>query len=296
MRIERILVTTDFSDCAAKAYTVAASLAKRFEAIVDLVYVREFPGIAIPEVVAEYARREPLAQLAELEKLAGSDVFDGVRVEHHVRDGYGPEALEAHRKERGHDLLVVASHGYRGVKHALLGSFAERVLRGVACPVLVCPSTSEQDLSTIDRIVMPVDLVPLNDAALVPVRFFAERCDAMVDVVHVLFTDLLPPQLVGEFDPVSGDSWSRAHEAVRTQLERWVDEHLEGLRTEIFVPKGHPARIVAKHVEEKNADLVVLSTHARGKLDHLLLGSVAEQIVRLAPCPILAVKPALTAC
>jgi nucleotide-binding universal stress UspA family protein len=53
---------------------------------------------------------------------------------------------------------------------------------------------------------------------------------------------------------------------------------------------GHPAETIVRVAQERGADLIVMSTHGRTGLQHVLLGSVAEKVVRLAPCPVLTVK------
>jgi universal stress protein A len=59
---------------------------------------------------------------------------------------------------------------------------------------------------------------------------------------------------------------------------------------DVEIAVGHPADTIVRLARERNADLIVMATHGRTGLGHLVLGSVAEKVVRLAPCPVLAVK------
>jgi universal stress protein A len=81
----------------------------------------------------------------------------------------------------------------------------------------------------------------------------------------------------------------RSEEAL-TQLRDLVANAFPG-PSEVAVAMGHPADTIVRVAQERSADLIVMSTHGRTGLQHMLLGSVAEKVVRLAPCPVLTVKP-----
>jgi universal stress protein A len=80
----------------------------------------------------------------------------------------------------------------------------------------------------------------------------------------------------------------RSEEAL-TQLRDLVANAFRG-PWEVEVAVGHPADTITRVAEERSVDLIVMSTHGRTGLQHVLLGSVAEKVVRLAPCPVLTVK------
>ena len=132
--VREILVATDFSDDADRAVRVALDYARRFKARVHLVHV--LSGL---EVEVE----RPLADAAAI---AGPDVQ--VR----VANTRGDPAEEILRYARGHaiDLIVVGTHGRTGFSRAILGSVAERVVRGSVCPVLVIPSRALAGAPAVD--------------------------------------------------------------------------------------------------------------------------------------------------
>ena len=80
----------------------------------------------------------------------------------------------------------------------------------------------------------------------------------------------------------------RSEEAL-TQLRDLAANAFPG-PAEVAVALGHPADTIVRIAQERGADLIVMSTHGRTGLQHVLLGSVAEKVVRLAPCPVLTVK------
>jgi universal stress protein A len=93
-------------------------------------------------------------------------------------------------------------------------------------------------------------------------------------------------------------------EAIYEEQRRWVEDALEqrarrarsaGLLARAVVRTGPPASTIAQTAADENADLVVIGTHGRSGLDRLIVGSVAERVVRLAPCPVLVVKARGTA-
>jgi universal stress protein A len=102
----------------------------------------------------------------------------------------------------------------------------------------------------------------------------------------------------GGFDPVVGGSALLSEPAVvrrdqgeeaLTQLRDLVATAVQG-PSDIAVATGHPADAIVRIAQERSVDLIVMSTHGRTGLPHVLLGSVAEKVVRLAPCPVLTVK------
>jgi nucleotide-binding universal stress UspA family protein len=86
----------------------------------------------------------------------------------------------------------------------------------------------------------------------------------------------------------------REGEAAKQRLEAQVEKakagHFEGAIVEIFLLHGHPTEVIPAHAGTVQADLLVVGTHGRTGHQHALLGSVAERIVRVAPCPVLVVR------
>ncbi len=78
-------------------------------------------------------------------------------------------------------------------------------------------------------------------------------------------------------------------EVVRTQLQDLIRGAFRGT-WEVEVATGHPADTIVRVAQDRKADLIVMGTHGRTGLQHVLLGSVAEKVVRMAPCPVLTVR------
>jgi nucleotide-binding universal stress UspA family protein len=141
MKIQKILVPVDFSSHSAEAVRVAADLARRYEASIELVHTFQLQTYAMPEgyVVPTQEQfdlivQELQGQLASAKKAALE--AGALRVETELLQG-GPasEILRVAQDDKV-DLIVMGTHGRTGVKHLLIGSVAENVVRHAACPVL----------------------------------------------------------------------------------------------------------------------------------------------------------------
>ncbi len=138
---KKVLCPVDFSDPARAAMNAAAELCAHFDAELVLFHAYQLPGYTLPEgsVVASPKMLQDLADqadthLAEWRGAAGR--MGAPRVT--TAKSIGDPALEVVRlaREGGFDLVVVGTHGRTGLRHALLGSVAERVVRRAGCPVL----------------------------------------------------------------------------------------------------------------------------------------------------------------
>jgi nucleotide-binding universal stress UspA family protein len=138
---KKVLCPIDFSEPARAAMEAAVQIARQFGAELTLFHAYQLPGYTLPEgsVVASPKMLQELAVQAEThlgdwKRLAEGLGAPGVATE----KGIGEPALEIVdlAREGGYDLVVVGTHGRTGLRHALLGSVAERVVRKSGCPVL----------------------------------------------------------------------------------------------------------------------------------------------------------------
>lgn len=142
VQLRSLLVPVDFSAVAHKAVEYAAALARNVGAKVTFIHVIE--PIAVPDFAAYYALpdAEELASRSQerLGELAAKLGFDRRSREHTiVRHGVVYQEIIRAADSIKADLIILSTHGYSGIKHVLLGSTAERVVRHSHCPVLVVP-------------------------------------------------------------------------------------------------------------------------------------------------------------
>jgi nucleotide-binding universal stress UspA family protein len=143
----------------------------------------------------------------------------------------------------------------------------------------------------IHDILVPTDFSEAADAALIYGRELASRFGATLHLVHVVGNLHLTP-----FADVYGDTVARLQadieEGAAKQLhERLLDSDGSGPPTRRAVlPSTSPVAAIVDYAKERGIELIVMGTHGRGAMTQLLMGSVAERVVRSAPCPVLTVR------
>ncbi len=146
-RIHRILVPVDFSANSRKAVTYATAFAKQFGATLTFLHVvqvnyayGEFGAIDFTALEREMR----VGAEKEIAALLASAAEAGIKSEALIREGSPPRMIAEVAREVATDLLIISTHGYTGLKHVLMGSIAEHVVRYAPCPVLVVRQ-QEQD-------------------------------------------------------------------------------------------------------------------------------------------------------
>ena len=143
-RIERILCAVDFSPTSDRAAVYAVGLASTLGASVRFQHVWEMPALyPLPEGALMFSADVIGAIEQEskkrMEACVGQHQSAGVAVDGRVVEGFAPEQIVKAANELDADLVVIGTHGRRGLAHALLGSVAERVVRTSLVPVLTVP-------------------------------------------------------------------------------------------------------------------------------------------------------------
>ena len=134
-------------------------------------------------------------------------------------------------------------------------------------------------------ILVPVDFDQSATVALDLAKQIAAGGDAVIHLLHVVAILLVP----GE----AANVVVVREDQVRAELERLANEQLSGIRCQVHVRTGDTARAVVEAAHDLGADLIVMPTHGRHGLPRFFLGSVAERVVREAPCPVLTVRPSI---
>jgi len=298
LKIKKLLFPTDFFPCANQALDHALYLATRQSAELHMLHAivlhEEDPHNAAAHVIDLDEIHAHLAALAE------KDMEDAIQhlpdtaptvVKAQVRGIAAADVILEYAETRDMDLIVMGTHGRRGLGHLLLGSTAEEVLRHAACPVLTVRER-QQALTPegVTRILVPVDYSAHARSAMDHARALAQAYEAEVDVLHVI-EDLVHPVFYWQGDTggpdLRPDVEERALEALR---QLWATSSGPQVPTRFHVVRGNPGRDIDDFAREHRSDLIVIATHGLTGLSHLLLGSVAEKVVRSAPCPVFTVK------
>jgi universal stress protein A len=145
----------------------------------------------------------------------------------------------------------------------------------------------------IRRILVPVDFSECSRAALECAVLLAERFGGSIEVLHVWDT----PHYVGpEFlirEP--GETGHPLEKGALAEAERRMREFLSGFRPggkqfQVRFEQGKPYETIIKLADDDHFDAIVMGTHGRSGLQHLVLGSVAEKVVRSASCPVMTIR------
>jgi len=294
MQIRRIAVGTDFSMESAVAVRQAMQLARHLGAEVILVhcYPMTQAQLNAHEQSLGHAEefrqvlREAMSQshdrLAELhQKLTGQ----GAEVSQLLADSPADVGLSQAAEQLRADLVVVGSRGRTGFSRLLLGSVAEKVVR--TCPTSVLVARGPEVRDGFRSVLLPTDLSDDTDDALELANALA-REDAAVELLHCWME---PIPVVYE----AGITTAGLVDEIRDNAVR----NTQALRDRLAGPDGDliasviPGRPVSgtlQHLEQGDYDLVVMSSHGRSGLRRLMIGSVAEAVVRHAPCSVAIVR------
>lgn len=293
--LNRILVPIDFSDFSDAALLYAVEMARAFDAELHLLNVMPNPALAYPEGYAFVAPDEGLEEtvLRELRKKPAVPESESLTVQHAVRVGTAFVEIVKYAEEHDVDLIVLGTHGRTGVTHMVMGSVAEKVVRKAGCPVLTVRPIEGRDthFGEIQRVLVPMDFSEHSEIALLYGCELARQSDAELHLMHVLADPAVEhPDFGLSMIPV-GQLQDELRERVEQDLEALeIPEVAKDLTIHRVLRTGVAFSEIIHYAETENIDLVIVGTHGRNALAQLLIGSVAEKVVRRSPCPVLSVR------
>jgi universal stress protein E len=289
-QLKKIIVGHDLRAGGEAALRSAVVLAKRCSAALRVVHVVEpqhsyqriSHPLTSPYTVEEIAQKTG----AKLQALAASPKLAHLQVEYEVRTGKPFVELIIARRAWQADLIVVggASQGAH-----FLGSTSERVVRRAMVPVMVAKRGLSAGAKTF---LVPTDFSDCARKAAKEALVLAESFRGRIIFFHVV--DLYPLYTVAYADEF-GVSVPLPPPAPEVIEKEWQD-FLSGLPVkevdwEKYTEEGEAATTILQEADQKHADLIVMGTHGRTGLEYMLLGSVAEKVVRRAHCPVLTIRP-----
>ncbi len=293
-RIETILCATDFSRTAELALAEATRFARRHEARLVLVHVIEAMPVSPYPILAAPEDEIPIRDLvlARLEEVSAPLRKSGLRVDLRIEVGLpGPQIVDVAEAENA-ELVILGTRGLTGIKHLVLGSVADHVVRRCARPVLAVHPGDRVIGERIERVLVPTDL---SGNAIAAADAFLRLFDG-VEEPHVdfVYADETPPY----FEPFKHETLARTgardeiRETIEARMQPTVDVLTEaGFEVETHVLDGNPVEVVSDFAAEHGADLIMMSTRGRGAIANMLLGRTAQRIVQIAACPVLTVRP-----
>ncbi len=210
-----------------------------------------------------------------------------------IRRGNPAQVIMDIEHDENVDLIVLGTHGRKGVNRMFGGSVAESVIRSANCPVLTLRqqehSKATQRHARPAKFLVPIDFSVYSYAALDFASSLAEAMNASLTILHVDETGEPVAGTTNQTDCLNRDGESHGRK-IWAQLRAYQSPD-DGIRFEHQLIRGPAHSQIADFAELNEFDYVVLGTHGRSGVGRALLGSVAEQVVRNANCPVITVKP-----
>lgn len=295
MKFGRVLVAIDFSHHSDAAARLAASLARGDGGRVMLYHAdgleRSAAPASLPPKVWEAYERDRDHQLrALLDERVERLHRDGLTVEATLQRADAVAGIMTFAREWNADLLVMGSHGADAAERLLFGSVAAWVARRAPCPVLVTRHEHGGPAATgrFHHPLVGIDYSRFSEP-IVRLACHITAPSGAMELIHIA-----PPVAPGDsVDPgweqpmIDAATEHRLADA-RTRLCKFVDGvDLDGCAVHCAVEIGRPAQALIEHVERAGNDLIVVGSHSRETQVEMLLGTVADRVLRHAHVPIL---------
>lgn len=185
------------------------------------------------------------------------------------------------------NLIVLGTHGHTGLKHILLGSVAEKIIRHAKAPVLVARESSQWPPQ---KILLPVDNLEYMEDSLLMASHWMQFGTPKVELLHVVsFPDMVfyTPYFPKD---THADTLRKMEKDALDWLKELSAKH-PSLAADVKVVTGPEVEEICRRSKEMDSDLIILPTHGREGLSHFFLGSITEQIIRYSSCSVLSFCP-----
>lgn len=287
--LHHIACATDLSDPAGVAADRAAQLAAQHTARLTLLHVISSGWVdELRAWLADSAQWQDKMTVetkgrleAEAARLNGAS---GAQASAVLLEGHPVKTLAETVLAQHIDLLTIGARGSSPLHHLLVGTTAERLLRKVACPLLVVRRPSPQPYR---RVLIPLDFSPWSERAVGLARLLAP--DAMLVLMHsfsIPFEEKL--RFAGVDDATLVHYREKVRNEARQQMQDFVLIHdLPENGYELCLTEGDAPQHILTQARERGCDLIVIGKHGRHAAEELLLGSVTKHVVSEAECDVL---------
>jgi nucleotide-binding universal stress UspA family protein len=295
MMFTRILVPLDGSATAEKALPYARALGRALEIPVELLAAIETAGDFSTEkaryldTLIEDGVRNSQEYLKRVSK-----TFSGAAVQCIVEKGRAEEVIIARAATHQGTLIAMATHGRSGLNRWLLGSVAEKVLRGANNAVLVVRANEEataEGEAAPDSIIVPLDGSALAESVLPCTVELAKAFNFKV----TLLRSYSLKQIIFSFEEYSPDLDELKGE-LKWEAMSYLDEKVSELKSRglvdvsCYVTEGDAAETIIEMAMGAPNSVISMSTHSGSAIKHWVLGSVTEKVLRHANNPVLVIR------
>lgn len=316
-QVDHILVPIDLHDNAEPVVAWAALMARAFRSRLTLLHVNEIveplkhhpvaqtePLLGPTENIDAWRRAYTQSAQAAFARLT-TQYCDGLSVATTIIEGRASISVLQYLDTHPTQLIVMGTHGRPWYQRVVIGSTAETILRSAPCPTLIVRNVEKADvLPRLKTMLLPTDF---SESGMVSEEWALQLAENKeVILLHAVENPLLdvydPDHAEIDLRRIMEESrehpprsaqpfWDHAHHVAHAKLATLRQQFLSmRAQVEVMVREGPAAEDILHTAERRQVDLIIMSTHGRSGVRRLLLGSVAEKIIRAAPCPVLAVR------
>jgi len=289
----QILFAADFSVNSEEAFRTACSVATEnasriFVLHVDEPYLVPEEPVYFGQQAVQYRAVPPDKSEVEAIKRRMREVYTtdrAIDLVYETREGDAAQEILRMAEEIDSDLIVMGTHGRTGLSGLLAGSVAIAVLRGARCPVLALRAGERpRETAEVRVILHPTDFSVDSEAALQVARSLARDHGARLIILHVATLDVFSDGTAAA--EIDNGVYREALDDLRRRISGPDLKH----PVETLLSRGFAAEGIIESAKNVGCDLIVMGTHGRTGLTRLLMGSVAENVLPRADCPVLIFK------
>jgi nucleotide-binding universal stress UspA family protein len=299
---QSLLVALDGSTLAEQALPVAGSIAHRGRLQVHLASVAQpVPALLasadepVPEPGLEQELRDQLTEYLKSTAEA-LETTHGAEVTYALLEGSPAQALADHGRARHIGLIVMTTHGHSGINRVWLGSVADRLVRRTRIPVLLLRPSDGAPPTEFRHVLIALDGLPEGEQVLEPALELGSMWpDCRFTVVQVVEPPVALITRMAMHPARMRPHWRELQEnSARSYVERIAAQlrsRGRSVHTEVISARG-PGEQILGCGQSIGADLIVVGTHGARGVERMLVGSVADKVIRGATQPVLVVPTA----
>lgn len=284
---DQILFPTDGSEPAESTLDYALRIASEHDATIHILNVADTGQYSLTRIQGEVIDTLELEGQRIVEEAAERATERGIPVVPEVVRGDPYESIVEYSKHFDTDLIVMPTHGRRGLERFLVGSVTERVINSAEVPVIsVNPDSCRPLTYPCQNLLVPTDGSRGANLALREGIAVAKATSATLHLLHVVETGGLGPDarsILKEEGVIE-----RADEIISEAIEEAGKDSLEAIESEIEY--GEPSRAIRTYMEEHAIDLATLGTHGETDFSRYTMGGVSSKIVRTSTVPVMWVR------
>jgi len=283
---DHILFPTDGSEPADSALDYALQIAAEHEATVHVLNVVDTSQVSRSGMQGDVSAALEQEGTEIVNETAQRARKRGISVVSEVIHGDPYEAIVEYSTQSAVELIVMPTHGRRGLQRFLLGSVTERVINTADIPVIAVNPGTQPHTYPCQDLLVPTDGSRGSELALSEGVALANATDATLHILHVVETGSLGPDartLVKDEELTT-----RADEIIADAIETAAAATVDTVESEIEL--GIPSKEIRSYIDTHEIDFAILGTHGTTDFSRYMMGGVSSKIVRTSPVPVMWVR------